>query len=151
MKEYGYDGKLVFEGEYLNGKKNGIGKEYKMNGTIEFEGEYLNGKRRKGKVYDYESNLKFEGEYLNGKKYGICKSYYYDYKYKFKGEFLDGIVKTYGQKTELLDDPVIFITKYINGWENGKLETFNIFGIKLFEGEYLNGKIWNGKGGIITN
>ena len=26
-KEY-YDGKLVFEGEYLFGKRNGIGKEY---------------------------------------------------------------------------------------------------------------------------
>ena len=26
-KEYYYDGKLVFEGEYLNGKRNGKGKE----------------------------------------------------------------------------------------------------------------------------
>ena len=36
---------LIFEGEYLGGKKNGKGKEYYENGKIKFEGEYLNGKR----------------------------------------------------------------------------------------------------------
>ena len=38
------DGQLLFEGEYLNGKRNGKGKEY-WNGELEFEGEYLNGER----------------------------------------------------------------------------------------------------------
>ena len=37
-------GKLEFEGEYLNGERNGKGKEY-YNGKLEFEGKYLNGKR----------------------------------------------------------------------------------------------------------
>ena len=38
---------LIYEGEYLNGKKNGKGKEYdKFNGKLIFEGEYLNGKRK---------------------------------------------------------------------------------------------------------
>ena len=32
---------LLFNGEYINGKK--IGKEYDHNGTLIFEGEYLNG------------------------------------------------------------------------------------------------------------
>ena len=35
---------LVFEGEYLNGKRNGEGKEYYSNGSIKFKGEYLHGK-----------------------------------------------------------------------------------------------------------
>ena len=39
-KEYGENGKLKFEGEYLNGKRNGKGKEY-YNGKLVFEGEYL--------------------------------------------------------------------------------------------------------------
>ena len=34
---------LKFEGEYLNGEKNGLGKEYYENGNLRFEGEYLNG------------------------------------------------------------------------------------------------------------
>jgi len=34
--------KIIFEGEYLNGKRNGKGKEYYNNGKLQFEGEYLN-------------------------------------------------------------------------------------------------------------
>ena len=36
--------KLEYEGEYLNGIRNGKGKEYYFNGKLKFEGEYLNGK-----------------------------------------------------------------------------------------------------------
>ena len=34
-----------FEGEYVNGEKNGKGKKYNDNGKIKFEGEYLNEKK----------------------------------------------------------------------------------------------------------
>ena len=45
VKEYdSLNRKLKFEGEYLNGERNGKGKEY-WNGELIFEGEYLNGKR----------------------------------------------------------------------------------------------------------
>ena len=56
---------LEFEGEYLNGERDGIGKEYdNSNGKLVFEGEYLNGERNgKGKEYNYDGNLIFEGEY----------------------------------------------------------------------------------------
>ena len=38
------EGKLEFEGEYLNDKKwNGKFKLYIYNGKLEYEGEYLNG------------------------------------------------------------------------------------------------------------
>ena len=86
---------LIFEGQYLNGKKNGKGKEYYNKGKLKFEGEYLNGERWNGigydgkgnltfqlkngtgKVKEYDgysgNNLKFDGEYLNGKKHGKGK------------------------------------------------------------------------------
>ena len=69
-KEYNYKGILKFEGEYLNGERNGKGKEYYSNGQLEFDGEYLNGKRwnGKGKEYNYDDEIEFEGEYLKGKK-----------------------------------------------------------------------------------
>ena len=75
-KEYnGNDDTLQFEGEYLNGERNGKGKEY-FNDTLQFEGEYLNGKRNgKGKEYYDNGRLKFEGEYLNGKRHGKGKEY----------------------------------------------------------------------------
>ena len=72
-----YAKKLIYDGEYLNGKKNGIGKEYYMNGSLKFEGEYLNGKKNgKGKEYDDKGELIFEGEFLNDeKKKGRIKEY----------------------------------------------------------------------------
>ena len=61
--------KLLFEGEYLNGERNGKGKEYYWIGGLVFEGEYLNGERNgKGKEYDMNGNLMTEFEYLNGKR-----------------------------------------------------------------------------------
>ena len=46
---------------------NGKVKEYFENGKIKFEGEYLNGKRSgKAKEYNEQSSLISEGEYLNG-------------------------------------------------------------------------------------
>ena len=70
-KEYDeYMDKLEFEGEYLNGRRNGKGKEYYRNGKLKYEGEYLNDKRSgKGKEYNYDGKLEFEGEYLNNKKW----------------------------------------------------------------------------------
>ena len=35
---------MIFEGEYVNGIKNGIGKEYDNFGNVIFTKEYLNGK-----------------------------------------------------------------------------------------------------------
>ena len=55
VKEFSqYDNELIYEGEYLNGKRNGKGKEYNYDGYLKYEGEYLNGKRliEKGEEYD---------------------------------------------------------------------------------------------------
>ena len=96
--------RMIFEGEYLNGKRNGKGKEYYDDGKLKFEGEYLNGERNgKGKEYDRDGELKFEGEYLNGKRNGKGKDYDYDGKLEFEGEYLNGI-KWNGKGKEYYDD-----------------------------------------------
>ena len=55
-----YGGKLEFEGEYLNGERNGKGKEYYNDGKLKFEGEYLNGKIWNGKEFNKNGNIEFE-------------------------------------------------------------------------------------------
>ena len=84
-KEYdSTDKKLIFEGEYIKGERNGVGKEFDKKGNMVFFGEFKNGKRDgKGKEFDTNSkkltwnndglyynigNLKFEGEYKNGER-----------------------------------------------------------------------------------
>ena len=90
-KEYnGDDDSLRFEGEYLNGRRNGKGKIYYCYQLI-YEGEYLNVKRNgKGKGYVNFGQLRFEGGYLNGEKNGKGKEYDEDGKLIFEGEYLNG-------------------------------------------------------------
>ena len=58
-------GKLKFEGEII-----GEGKEYNDNGILIFEGEFLYGKRHgKGKEYNDNGKLIFEEEYLFGERH----------------------------------------------------------------------------------
>jgi len=129
---------LIFEGEYLNGKRNGKGKEYYDKGELKFEGEYLNGKRwngkgyningnielsinngnGKGKEYDYNGDLEFEGEYLNGERNGKGKEYY-DGKLKFEGEYINGERNGKGKEYDY-NDKIEFEGEYINGERNGK-------------------------------
>ena len=86
-----YDERLLFEGEFLNGKKNGKGKEYGYYGDLIFKGEYLNGIiNGKGKEYFDNGNIKYEGNYFNGFRHGECIEYYYNGTIRFKGEYLYG-------------------------------------------------------------
>ena len=48
--------RLIYEGGYGNNKRNGEGKEYNENRDLIFEGEYLNGKKWKGKYYEYDED-----------------------------------------------------------------------------------------------
>ena len=111
VKEYNcFDDKLIFEGEYLDGKRNGIGKEYENNKII-FEGKYLDGIRNgKGKEYFYNGKIKFEGIYFFG--------------LKWHG-------KGYNKKGEII---------YELNLGNGYIYELDLFGNMLYEGFYLNGK-----------
>ena len=51
---------MKFEGEYLNGERNGKGKEYYEGGALKFEGEYLNGKIWNGKGYNIKGDIEYE-------------------------------------------------------------------------------------------
>ena len=48
----------MYEGEYLNGERNGKGKEYNNYGELIFEGKYYNDKRWNGKGYNKNNIMK---------------------------------------------------------------------------------------------
>ena len=111
--------KLISELEYINGKLNGkIEEEEENHGK--FIGEYLNG-NRVGKLYDKDNKLKFEGEFLEGKRIG--KEYDKNGNIIFEGEYLYDF---WNKKR----------------W-NGKGKEYS-YDYLIYEGEYLNGKKWNG-------
>ena len=116
-KELYSNGKIKYEGEFLDGKMHGKGREYDYykSVTLIFEGEYINGQKwnGKGQEYDYDNKLILEREYLNGKKNGKAREYYEPGKLKFEGEYLNDVL----------------VGKVNEYYENGKLK---------FEGE-ING------------
>ena len=143
-KEFHFFGKLEFEGEYLNGKRHGKGREYNDFGRLIFEGEYLNDERNgKGKEYDLDK-LVFEGEYLNDKRNGKGKEFYEEGKLKFEGEYIND-KEWIGTRYDKNGNILYKLNNDINGkgkeYDQGKLR---------FEGEYLNGKR-NGKGREYNN
>ena len=61
-----YKDKLIFEGEFLNGQKNGKGIEYYDDGKLKYKGEYHNGYRNgKGKEYYKNRIFKWKNNFWN--------------------------------------------------------------------------------------
>ena len=146
IKEYAdmSDERLIYDGDYLNGFRNGKGKEYNTsNRLMKFDGEFYNGVRHgKGKAYDRYEKLKYEGEFFYGKKWNVKG-------YKPDGETLvyelkngKGFIKQYYNS----GDKIKYECEYSNGELNGKgKEYYDDYNNNLkFEGEFLNGKKWNG-------
>ena len=89
-KEFDYNGRLLFEGEFSKKVKwKGKVKEYYKDELV-FEGDYSFGKKwnGKGKKYNSKENLIFEGEYIDGIITGYVKNYGYDDKLEFEGNFI---------------------------------------------------------------
>ena len=168
IKEYkGYSDNIIFEGEYLNGKRHAKGKEYKNNKLV-FEGEYLNGKRNgKGKKYN-NGKIIFDGVYLNNKIlvgtqydekgvkiqeinniYGKGKEFEDNGKLKFEGEYSNG--ERNGKGKEYYNGILSFEGIYLNGKKKGKGKEYYSNGKIKFDGEYFYGIKWKGKGYDIMN
>ena len=132
--EYNEEGKLIFEGEYLNGKKwKGIEKEYDEDTEqLIFECEYSNGGRNgEGKEYDkYNGELLFSGTYLNGKRNGKGEEY----------KFISSEKHYYSYSSlNYSKNIIIFSGEYLSG-ERKEGSEYNYNEKLVYEGGYLNGK-----------
>ena len=118
VKEYkyypGYD-RLIFEGEYSNGKRNGKGKEYNEDWHLIFEGEYLNGKKWNGQGDEDDDAL------------------YYDIK---NGT---GYIQLY-RPDWINDEDILLEEHYLEGELNGMITKAEYFGKKVIE-EYIKGEL----------
>ena len=83
---------MISEFEIKNG--NGKGKEYYNNGKLMFDGEYLNEKKWNGRGFDNKNNLIYELK--NGK--GFIKAVNDINKIIFEGEYPNGKGKEYFEK-----------------------------------------------------
>ena len=157
-KIYSLDGSdLYFEGQLLNGKKNGFGKEYqKTIGCLtpgkgkhiikktEYKGQYISSSNYIFMEYLF---LLYEGEFKNGKKDGKGKEYNLDgliYEGGFKEGKRNGKGKAYDKDGNNI---LLFEGDFKNDDidKNGKGREFDLKGNLIFEGKYRNNKKWDGK------
>ena len=146
-EEYYFWKNKLFEGEYSNGKRNGKGKEYYKNGNLKFEGEYKYGLKAKGKEYYINDKLYFKGEYKSGEKW-LGEGYDENGKIIFRINNGKGFVKEYYNEDDKYKYPhyyLIYEGEYLNGEKHGKGIEYNQDGKIIFAGEYYQGKRWNGK------
>ena len=109
-----------------------------------FEGEYLDGKKWNGKIYNLEDNK--ISEIKNG-TIEYIKEYDIEGDLKYEGKYINGIKSGYGklyEKIKYRGNILIFEGEFLDGkiW-NGKGRYYSEEGIE-FEGTYLNGRRWNG-------
>ena len=149
-KEY-KKGKLQFEGEYKNSKRNGKGRRYRNNELI-FEGIYKDGKEWEGKgiIPDYNNDsYEFFGIIHEGKVNGEAKKFLFgDKKPVYEGNFVDS--KKSGFAKEYKDDNLIYEGEFLEDKRNGNGKEYNKKKL-IFEGIFLNGERWEGKGIEFSN
>ena len=78
-----------YEGGWKNGSRHGKGIKYYENGKIKFEGNFLNHKYNGYGKYIYENGEYYIGEWKNGLREGKGTLYNKNNKIKYKGEFIN--------------------------------------------------------------
>ena len=144
-KEYDiFNGKMIYEGEFKDGEKNGKGELFDYGKNIVFKGEFINNKKYNGTEIETKNNIQFISKYILGKKNEYAKlKIYINKKLIFEGQCLNGIKAGKGKEYDNKGN-LIFSGEYLNGKRNGKGKEYNLDG--YFEGEFKNGKKWNGIG-----
>ncbi len=113
FKRIEIDGDL-FEGYFLNGKKNGRGKYIWANGDV-YDGMWKDGKRcGRGRI-SWSNGASFDGEWHDGKKHGRGTYTWADGTY-YEGEFADGNFNGFGKKVYSSGDV------YEGQWKDDKRE-----------------------------
>ena len=133
---FALDKKLPFyEGEYLNGQKNGFGKYYYSNGNVHI-GNYKNDKKNGKGTHFWLSGARYDGNYRDNWKDGEG-TYYWSNGDTYKGQFSEGKFDGYGTLTYSSGNK--YIGNYKNDKRNGKGTFYWKDGSK-YEGDWVNDK-----------
>lgn len=77
-----------YEGNWKDGQLNGFGKCIKANNSV-YEGEYLNGEKDGNGIITWANGNKYEGGWKDGNKHGFGKDIFINGK-KWEGEYFHG-------------------------------------------------------------
>ena len=169
-KIYDINGSLIYDGKLINGIKNGKGKEYDEKGNLIFEGNFKSGKRMKIDVINKYNELgeliyrmdEIEENFLSIKdlknhimiKYGIWVMEKSEKKDENKDKNKNLNQSTLNSNPDSMNnlskerEKIIFkklkFEDEENDGKNGQVKEYDIINNLVFEGEYRNGKRYNG-------
>jgi len=170
---YYKDGKIEYDGNFINGKREGKGKyiwedgsyyigqwsnnnmngkgtAYNKDDTIQYEGDFVNGKKEGYGKFIYEDGLYYIGKWLNDKRNGKGKLYNKDGIIEYEGDFVNDKMEGYGKY--FIFDAGYYIGQMLNNSLNGKGKLYRNDGTIIYEGDFVNGKFeGNGKSYLYEN
>ena len=131
------DGKYYI-GQFKNNLPNGKGTKYNFNGKILYEGNFTNGKFEGDGKYFFENGDFFIGQYKNGLRNGKGTFYYKNGNIMGKGNFINDLAD--GQGKYIFEDGNYYEGEWKNGLRNGKGIEYYSNGEIKYEGDYINDK-----------
>lgn len=135
-------------GEFNNSNNlpNGKGVKYNQDGTVLFEGNFVDGRFEGIGKYYYKNGRYFIGNYKNGFREGNGIIYYPDGKVMFESNYVED--RREGPGKFVCEDGSYYIGSFENGLFNGKGKEYYSNGKPRYKGDYVDGKR-EGKGKYI--
>ena len=128
----------IYIGEVLNGLKHGKGKIYNINGSIKYEGDFVNGKREGYGKFIWEDGEYYIGQWMNNLKYGKGIIYYKNGGIKLDCNWVNDMPEGNGKC--IWKDGNYYIGQFKNGLRNNKGKIYYKNGNIKYEGDFANGK-----------
>ena len=130
-------------GDLKNGLPDGKGIRYTPDGKIRYQGDFVNGcSQGIGKLI-WENGEYYEGAYVNNKRHGKGKVFYSNGKVKYDGDFANDKYDGYGQY--IWENGDYYIGYWSNGLRHGKGAIYLANGYLNFQGEFINDKYQGGQ------
>ena len=137
-----------YVGPLNNNLPNGQGKRFTPNGKIRYDGNFVNGcAQGQGKLY-WDNGEYYVGEWLNNARHGKGKMYYTNGKIKYNGNFANDKYDGYGQY--VWENGECYIGEWSNGLRHGKGAIYYSNGYLKQQGNYVNDN-YEGESNIGTN
>lgn len=134
---------LIYDGQIVNGKKNGKGVIKNSSGITIYDGLFKDDLYEGEGTLIYENGFIFSGLFLKGKRNGKGMLFSNDEKYRYEGHWSNDVKS--GSGTESYPDGSYYIGEFSQNKKNGN-GTYYMNDGSIYEGQFLDDKIHgNGK------
>jgi len=133
-----YENGEYYIGQSLNGLRYGKGILFYKDGKIKYDGYFVNDKYEGKGKFIWEDGNYYDGQWLNGHKHGKGIEYYKNGSIKYDGDFAND--KAEGNGKYIWEDGNSYIGQWMNGLKHGKGILFYKSGEIEYDGNFVYGK-----------